>query len=175
MIRLADTLKPMGDFPAADAVDVEITLLDETKKSIQQAYEDGDLGGGGSGDVDQTYNPSSEKAQSGKAVSQAVSQAVNPLQMKYPDGKTWQDSNITSGNYFGLGKADDGTLVVAGSNGIKCSIDNGKTWQNTNITSDSYYTFGKAGDGTLVVGAISNGIKYSPIISFKDWIRKVLG
>ncbi len=44
-IKLADTLKPMGDFPAADASDVEITLLDETKKSIQQAYEDGDLGG----------------------------------------------------------------------------------------------------------------------------------
>jgi hypothetical protein len=49
-IKLADTLAPMGDFPAADASDVEITLLDETKKSIQQAYEDGDLGGGGGGD-----------------------------------------------------------------------------------------------------------------------------
>ena len=54
---------------------------------------------GSGGTVDQTYDPSSENAQSGKAVSQAVSQAVNPLQMKYPDGKTWQDSNITSGNY----------------------------------------------------------------------------
>ena len=44
-IKLADTLEPMGNFPVADASDVEITLLDETKKSIQDAYEDGDLGG----------------------------------------------------------------------------------------------------------------------------------
>ena len=62
----------MGDFPAADASDVEITLLDETKKSIQQAYEDGDLGGGGSGDVDQTYNADSPRAQAGKAVAEAI-------------------------------------------------------------------------------------------------------
>ena len=71
-IKLADTLKPMGDFPAADAVDVEITLLDETKKSIQQAYEDGDLGGGG-GEVDQSYDADSPRAQAGKAVSEAIS------------------------------------------------------------------------------------------------------
>lgn len=74
-IKLADTLKPMGDFPAADASDVEITLLDETKKSIQQAYEDGDLGGG-SGDVDQTYDADSPRAQAGKAVKQAIDEAI---------------------------------------------------------------------------------------------------
>ena len=47
MIRLADTLEPMGDFPAAKSSNVEITLSGGTKKSIQKAYEDGDLGGGG--------------------------------------------------------------------------------------------------------------------------------
>lgn len=48
-IKLADTLKPMGQFPAAEAEDLEITLSGGAKKSIQEAYEDGDLGGGGSG------------------------------------------------------------------------------------------------------------------------------
>lgn len=43
-IKLADTLGPMGNFPAAKSSDVEITLLDKTKKSIQKAYEDGDFG-----------------------------------------------------------------------------------------------------------------------------------
>ena len=76
-IKLADTLKPMGDFPAADASDVEITLLDETKKSIQQAYEDGDLSGGGS--VDQTYDPTSTNAQSGTAVKQAIDEAITDV------------------------------------------------------------------------------------------------
>ena len=53
MIKLADTLAPMGEFPAAESKDIEITLTGGVKKSVQKAYEDGDLGGGGSGgDVD---------------------------------------------------------------------------------------------------------------------------
>ena len=74
-IKLADTLKPMGDFPAADSADVEITLLNETKKSIQQAYEDGDFGGG----AEQTYDPTSPNAQSGIAVKQAIDEAVTSV------------------------------------------------------------------------------------------------
>ena len=44
-VKLADTLAPMGDFPAAESSSVEITLTGGTKKSVQKAYEDGDLGG----------------------------------------------------------------------------------------------------------------------------------
>lgn len=46
-IKLADTLAPMGDFPAVKSDNVDITI-DGSPKSLQQAYEDGDLGGGGS-------------------------------------------------------------------------------------------------------------------------------
>ena len=46
-IKLADTLAPMGDFPAVESDNVDITI-DGSPKSLQQAYEDGDLGGGGS-------------------------------------------------------------------------------------------------------------------------------
>lgn len=46
-IKLADTLAPMGNFPAVESDNVDITI-DGSPKSLQQAYEDGDLGGGGS-------------------------------------------------------------------------------------------------------------------------------
>lgn len=44
-LKLADTAKPMGVFPVAEAVDIEITKEDETKKSLQAMYDDGELGG----------------------------------------------------------------------------------------------------------------------------------
>ena len=48
MIKLADTLTPMSnDFYAVESENVGIDI-DGTSKSIQQAYEDGDLSGGGS-------------------------------------------------------------------------------------------------------------------------------
>lgn len=48
MIKLADTLAPMSnDFYAVESKNVGIDI-DGTSKSIQQAYKDGDLSGGGS-------------------------------------------------------------------------------------------------------------------------------
>lgn len=44
-VRLADTLEPLGDFPVAESKDVDIEI-NGTNKRLQQAYEDGDLGGG---------------------------------------------------------------------------------------------------------------------------------
>lgn len=44
-VKLADTLAPMSDFPVAEAKDVSIEISG-SDKSLQQAYEDGDLGGG---------------------------------------------------------------------------------------------------------------------------------
>ena len=43
-IKLADTLEPMGSFPAVESNNVNIDIKG-TSKSIQQAYEDGDLSG----------------------------------------------------------------------------------------------------------------------------------
>ena len=51
-IKLADTLEPMGDFPAAKSSDVELTLLNGTKKRLQDAYNDGDLGSGSGSSID---------------------------------------------------------------------------------------------------------------------------
>lgn len=46
-IKLADTLAPMGSFNAVESEHVGIDI-NGTPKTIQQAYEDGDLSGGGS-------------------------------------------------------------------------------------------------------------------------------
>ena len=44
-IKLADTLAPMADFPAVEAKDVAFN----DNKSLQEKYDNGELGGGGSG------------------------------------------------------------------------------------------------------------------------------
>ena len=64
-VKLADTLKPMGDFPAAESSDIELTLADGTKKSIQRAYLDGDLGGEGT-NIQVTEMPVPSGGYSGK-------------------------------------------------------------------------------------------------------------
>lgn len=48
-VKLADTLKPMADFPAAMAEDINIVKEGNVEKSLQKMYEDGELGGGGGG------------------------------------------------------------------------------------------------------------------------------
>ena len=42
MIKLADTLAPMADFPAVEAKDVEFS----DNKTLQEKYDNGELGGG---------------------------------------------------------------------------------------------------------------------------------
>ena len=60
MVKLGDTLKPLGEFPVAESVDISIDI-NGTEKSIQQAYDDGDLSGGGSSiQIDVMPIPSSE-------------------------------------------------------------------------------------------------------------------
>ncbi len=85
--------------------------------------------------------------------------------IKYSDdnGKTWNNSNITSGSYNCITIANDGRLV-AGSNdntGIQYSDDNGKTWTNSNINSGSYLCIILTNDGTLVASGGGRGIQYS--------------
>lgn len=46
MLKFADTAEAMGNFPVALANGIEITKKDNTKKSLQAMYDDGELGGG---------------------------------------------------------------------------------------------------------------------------------
>ena len=45
MIKLADTLAPMADFPAVEAKDVALKKADGAEKSIQNMYDDNEFGG----------------------------------------------------------------------------------------------------------------------------------
>lgn len=74
-IKLADTLEPMGNFPAVESSNVEITLTGGTKKNLQTAYDDGDLGGG-SGSIDTAMSDSSTNAVQNKVIKQYVDENV---------------------------------------------------------------------------------------------------
>jgi hypothetical protein len=50
-IKLADTLAPMADFPAVMGEHLNLVKEDGSEKSLQQMYEDGELGGGGSSEL----------------------------------------------------------------------------------------------------------------------------
>ena len=78
-VKLADTLKPMGDFPAAQSSDVSIEV-GGAQKSIQDAYDDGDLGGGGAS-IQYTELPEGTEALVGK-----VYQYVGDTTMVYRNG-----------------------------------------------------------------------------------------
>lgn len=48
-VKLADTLKPMADFPVAMAEDINILKKNGVERSLQKMYESGELGGEGTG------------------------------------------------------------------------------------------------------------------------------
>ena len=75
------------------------------------------------------------------------------------DGKTWTNSNITSGAYNSPYYANG--IWVIGTIGIKYSTD-GKTWSNSNITSGVFrYNSPYYANGIWVIGSEASGIKYS--------------
>lgn len=53
MIKLADTLAPMADFPAVEAKDVALKKADGIEKSIQNMYDDNEFGGDSSVELTQ--------------------------------------------------------------------------------------------------------------------------
>ena len=112
-IKLADTLAPMADFPAVEAKDVAFN----DNKSLQEKYDNGELGGGGTSvTVDTSMSSTS----------------TNPVQNKvikaYVDSKSVDISadldnaiqNKTDGIYVEKTKisTDDGNALSKKSNGL---------------------------------------------------------
>ena len=112
-IKLADTLAPMADFPAVEAKDVAFN----DNKSLQEKYDNGELGGGGTSITVDTAMSST---------------STNPVQNKvikaYVDGKSVDisadsDNAIqtkTDGIYVEKTKisTDDGNALSEKSNGL---------------------------------------------------------
>ena len=79
MIKLADTLAPMADFPAVEAKDVAFN----DNKSLQEKYDNGELGGGGTSvTVDSAMSDTSENTVQNKVIK------------KYVDDKILNDGSI---------------------------------------------------------------------------------
>lgn len=100
MIKLADTLAPMADFPAVEAKDVAFN----DNKSLQEKYDNGELGGGGTGSagksayeiaVDNGFvgtetewleSLKGESGKDGKSISTIVKDDDNNLIVTFTDG-----------------------------------------------------------------------------------------
>ena len=81
-------------------------------------------------------------------------------------GHTWQDSDITSGDYRAFGIFPDGSCIActrSNVNKVKYSTDNGHTWQNSNSGDGYYGVLGVFPDGSCLLSSYSTGIgiKYS--------------
>ena len=73
MIKLADTLAPMADFPAVEAKDVAFN----DNKSLQEKYDNGELGGGGTSvTVDSAMSDTSENTVQNKVIKKYVDDKI---------------------------------------------------------------------------------------------------
>ena len=87
---------------------------------------------------------------------------LNGLLYSEDNGKTWNKSNINTGDFECL--ITIGNTVIAGSwsnKGLYYSEDNGKTWNQSNINFGYFYCLTVVGN-TIVAGGYSNeGLYYS--------------
>lgn len=142
-IKLADTLAPMGDFPAVESDNVDITI-GGSPKSLQQAYEDGDLGGGGS-DIEVTSMPDASASYLDKVllyVGETGTYEYGKFYKCVSDGETppsysWEDTGIGS-------TPVDGTTIIKDSSTGELSAVQATT---------STLGVVKGGDGTQISNA----------------------
>ena len=89
------------------------------------------------------------------------------------NGRTWTRYNRTSGYFYSLTVANDGTVVAGnGSNfGLYYSTDNGRTWTQSNINSGNFSCLTVANDGTVVAGSGSNKGLYYSTDNGKTWTQ----
>ena len=110
MIKLADTLVPMADFPAVEAKDVEFS----DNKTLQEKYDNGELGGGGTGTAGKSaYEIAVDNGFIGTETEWLES-------LKGPDGDKGDNGTTphideTTKNWF-IGDVDTG-ILAQGTNG----------------------------------------------------------
>ena len=91
-IKLADTLAPMADFPAVEAKDVAFN----DNKSLQEKYDNGELGGGGtSATVDTEMSDTSENTVQNKVIKKYVDDNLTDVQTELTDIKKELSDGMT--------------------------------------------------------------------------------
>ena len=136
-IKLADTLAPMADFPAVEAKDVAFN----DNKSLQEKYDNGELGGGGSGTAGKSaYEIAVDNGFVGTETEWLES-------LKGTDGTTFTPSVSKEGNLSwnnDNGKENPATVNIKGAKG-----DRGDSGVTTPI--NGFFTMYVDEDGNLWV------------------------
>ena len=141
-IKLADTLAPMADFPAVEAKDVAFN----DNKSLQEKYDNGELGGGGGGSGEEntiesiSVNGSALTPDSNKNVDITVPTVTNDLtdslKADYDSAVTNKHTHNNKTTIDKLSETSDGTLLfdgkqiesgsgTAGKSAYEIAVDNG--------------------------------------------------
>ena len=166
-IKLADTLTPMADFPAVEAKDVAF----KDNKSLQEKYDNGELGGGGiSITVDSTMSSTSTNPVQNKVIKAYVdSKSVdisadsdNAIQTK-TDGIYVEKTKISTDDGNALSEKSNGLFVEDLSNKVNALNIAQKT---VNSELEYYY----ATKTTSISGV---PIKHSNLINYLPYLTNI--
>ena len=126
MIKLADTLAPMADFPAVEAKDVAFS----DNKTLQEKYDNGELGGAGTSvTVDTEMSDTSENTVQNKVIKKYVDDNLTGVQTELTDIKKELSDGMTlvadAITEKGVNTATDATLEVMATNirAIETGVD----------------------------------------------------
>ena len=166
-IKLADTLAPMADFPAVEAKDVAFN----DNKSLQEKYDNGELGGGGSSvTVDTSMSSTSTNPVQNKVIKAYVdgksvdisADSDNAIQTK-TDGIYVEKTKISTDDGNALSKKSDGLFVEDLSNKVNALNIAQKT---VNSELEYYY----ATKTTSISGV---PIKHSNLINYLPYLTNI--
>ena len=162
MIKLADTLAPLADFPAAYAKDIEF----DDGKNLQEKLNNGELGGGGSGTAGKSaYEIAVDNGFVGTETEWLES-------LKGTDGTTFTPSVSATGDLSWSnddGKENPATVNIKGAKG-----DRGDSGVTTPI--NGFFTMYVDGDGNLWVLSeddLTNTFEYDEVTGNLYFVQEV--
>ena len=167
MIKLADTLAPLADFPAAYAKDIEF----DDGKNLQEKLNNGELGGGGTSiTVDTAMSSTSTNPVQNKVIKAYVdgksvdisADSDNAIQTK-TDGIYVEKTKISTDDGNALSKKSDGLFVEDLSNKVNALNIAQKT---VNSELEYYY----ATKTTSISGV---PIKHSNLINYLSYLTNI--
>lgn len=167
MIKLADTLAPLADFPAAYAKDIEF----DDGKNLQEKLNNGELGGGGTSiTVDTAMSSTSTNPVQNKVIKAYVdgksvdisADSDNAIQTK-TDGIYVEKTKISTDDGNALSKKSDGLFVEDLSNKVNALNIAQKT---VNSELEYYYA-----TKTTSISGVS--IKHSNLINYLPYLTNI--
>lgn len=117
MIKLADTLAPMADFPAVEAKDVAFS----DDKTLQEKYDNGELGGSGSGSISITVDTDMSSTSTNPVQNKVIKEYIDTINTDIENIKTEIGSKVLY-NKFKNTELDYGLFNYSNENGLSVSV-----------------------------------------------------